>query len=434
MYHFIGIKGSGMSSLAQIMNSLGMDVQGSDIDKYFFTEDGLRKRNIKIMVFNENNINKSLEIVQGNSFNDENVEVKKAKELNLKIHSYQEMVGKLTMMFKTISVAGCHGKTTTTAMLSHIIDGITGANYLIGDGTGHADKKNEYFILEACEYKRHFLSYRQKYGIITNIELDHVDYFKDINDVVDAYRSFALNVSDTLIMYGDDLYTRKLNVDKKAIYYGLKDNNDVIAKNIKYETDGTTFDVYINNEFYDTFHTDLTGEHIVLNSLAVITVCYLENLDKGKVKELYQSFKGAKRRFSEEILGDNVIIDDYAHHPTEIRVTIEAARQKYPDKKIISVFQPHTFSRTKELAETIADSLNKSDASYILKIHPSREKQKDYPEVTSDIIISKLKNGYILDETNADELLKYENAVILFMSPNDISILENDYKHKRSKI
>lgn len=432
MYHFIGIKGSGMSALAQIMDSLDIKVQGSDVNKYFFTEEGLRKRNIKILSFDENNIKKGLEIVQGNSFNDSNIEVKKAKELNLKVYSYQDMVGKLTKMFKTISVAGCHGKTTTTAMLSHIFDNIIGANYLIGDGTGHADKKNEYFILEACEYKRHFLSYKQKYGIITNIELDHVDYFKDIEDVIDAYKSFALNISDTLVMYGDDKYTRKLNVDRKIIYYGLEDNNDVIAKNIKYETNGTTFDVYINKELYNTFHTNLTGEHIVLNSLAVITICYLENLDKEKVKELYESFKGAKRRFSEEIVGNNVIIDDYAHHPTEIKVTIEAARQKYPDKKVISVFQPHTFSRTKELAEDIVKFLDKSDVSYVLKIHPSREKQEDYPEVTSDIIISKLKNGYKLDEYNADELLKYENAAILFMSPNDLSILENDYKNKRN--
>ena len=180
MYHFIGIKGAGMSALAQIMHSLGMDVQGSDVEKTFFTEKGLREKNIKILPFDENNIHEDLEIVKGNAFTEENVEVKKSIELGLKVNTYQEMVGKLTREFKTISVAGCHGKTTTTAMLSHILDNIKGANYLIGDGTGHANKDNEYFVLEACEYKRHFLEYRQKYGIITNIELDHVDYFKDI--------------------------------------------------------------------------------------------------------------------------------------------------------------------------------------------------------------------------------------------------------------
>lgn len=434
MYHFIGIKGSGMSALAQIMDSLGMEVEGSDLEKYFFTEDGLRKQNIKLTPFAEENIKEGLEIVQGNAFTDENIEVKRAKELGLKIYTYQEMVGKLTIMFKTISIAGCHGKTTTTAMLSHILNNVCGANYLIGDGTGYAKEGNEYFVLEACEYKRHFLSYVQKYGIITNIELDHVDYFKDINDVVDAYRSFALNTTDTVIAYGDDPYTRTLNIDKNILYYGLKDNNDIIAKNIKYESNGTTFDVYIKGKFYNTFHTVLCGEHIVLNSLAVLTICYLENLDIIKVKEFYETFKGAKRRFSEEFIGENVIIDDYAHHPTEVNVTIEAARQKYPDKKLISIFQPHTFSRTKEFAKALSEVLNKSDAAYIMEIHPSREKQIDFPEVTSEMIVSKLKNGYHMDEYNANELLKYDNAVLLFMSPNDISVLEKDYKEKRRKI
>lgn len=430
MYHFIGIKGSGMSSLAQIMNSLGMEVQGSDVDKYFFTEDGLRKDNIKVLPFNKDNIIDGLEIIQGNAFTDEHEEVKKAKELGLNIYTYQQMVGKLTRMFETISIAGCHGKTTTTSMLSHIIDGIYGSNYLIGDGTGHAAKDNKYFVLEACEYKRHFLEYTQKYGIITNIELDHVDYYKDIEDVKDAYTSFANNTTTKVIAWGDDPYTRTLDSKTEFLFYGLSEKNDIIAKNIEYKTTGNDFDVYINGNLYDRFHTPLCGEHIMLNSLAAITICYLEGFDKEKVKELLGTFKGAKRRFSEEAVKDNIVIDDYAHHPTEIKVTIDAARKKYPDKKLITIFQPHTFSRTKEFANQIADALNKSDASYVLEIHPSREKQEEFKEVTEELIISKLKNGYHLDEHNADALLKYNNAVILFMSPNDISILENDYKKK----
>lgn len=433
MYHFIGIKGSGMSALAQIMHSLEIDVQGSDIEKTFFTEEGLRKNNIKVLPFNKENIKEGLEIIKGNTFNEENEEVKRALELDLKIYTYQQMVGKLTRMFKTISVAGCHGKTTTTAMLSHLLNNICGANYLIGDGTGHAEKNNEYFVLEACEYKRHFLEYKQKYGIITNIELDHVDYFKDIEDVLDAYKSFCNNVSDTVVACGDDEYNRKLDLDN-ILYYGVNDNNDITAKNIEYKSEGTTFDVFFKDKFLGNFKTILSGQHIVLNSLAAITICYLEGLDMEKVKENLLTFKGAKRRFSEEVIGDNVVVDDYAHHPTEVKVTIEAAKQKYPDKKIISVFQPHTFSRTKEFALDLAQALNTCDASYIMKIHPSREKQEDFPGTTSEIIISKLKNGYNIDEDNADLLLKYNNAVILFMSPNDISKLENDYKEKRRKL
>ena len=172
MYYLIGIKGTGMSALAQILFDLGYEVMGSDKPDHFFTEKPLIERGIKILPFNKDNIKEDMLIVQGNAFSDTNEEVVRAKELNLKIYTYQEMVGKLTKMFNTITVAGCHGKTTTSAMLSHVLNNIVGANYLIGDGSGYAIKENNYFVLEACEYKRHFLSYTPQYAIITNIELD----------------------------------------------------------------------------------------------------------------------------------------------------------------------------------------------------------------------------------------------------------------------
>ena len=177
MYHFIGIKGAGMSSLAVIMKQLGENVQGSDLDKHFFTEAELIKNNIEFFPYDENNIQENQIIIKGLSITDEHPELKKAKELNLEIINYNEMVGKLTEKFKTICISGCHGKTTTTAMTSHVLDKIKGINYLIGDGTGNANIKNEYFALESCEYKRHFLSYQPYYTVILNIDLDHVDYF-----------------------------------------------------------------------------------------------------------------------------------------------------------------------------------------------------------------------------------------------------------------
>ena len=429
MYHFIGIAGSGMSSLALIMHNLGFKVKGSDIGKDFFTTEELKKH-VKITKFDEKNITKDLIIIQGNAFNDNNVEVKKAKELGLKICSYQDMVAKLTKMFETISISGCHGKTTTTAMLSHVLKNISGTNYLIGDGTGYANKENKTFVLEACEYKRHFLAYKQKYAIITNIDLDHIDYYKDINDVIDAYRSFASNTEKTIIAYGDDPYTRKLNVNKDILFYGLEKNNDVIAKNIKYDSKGTTFDVDINNKFYNKFFIKFTGQHMVLNSLAVISLCYLEKMDKNKVKHELSTFLGAKRRFSEEKVNSNIIIDDYAHHPKEIEATIEAAKLKYSHKKIITIFQPHTFSRTKMFINEFIEVLNKSDMTYVLDIHPSREKPEDFPNINSKLIISKLNKGFYINKNNADDLLKYNNVVLLFLSPNSLKELIDDYKNK----
>lgn len=428
MYHFIGIKGSGMSSLAQIMDSLGMEVQGSDVSKHFFTEQGLIEHGIKIYEFNPENIKEGLVVVQGNAFNENNnEEVKRAKELNLKILSYQDMVGEISKMFNTICIAGCHGKTTTTAMLSHVLNNITGCNYLIGDGTGYANKNNKYFALESCEYKRHFLSYKPSYSIITNIELDHVDYYKDIYDVVDAYQSFINNTSKCAIVCGDDENTRKLKFDKKIIYYGLSEENNVVAKNINYSKDGTSFDVYIDNKYINNFNLKLYGKHMLLNSLAVITLCYLENLDLEKVKENLITFKGAKRRFTETKVKDNIIVDDYAHHPTEVLATINSARQKYPNKSIVAVFEPHTFTRTIRFHKELIKVLKKCDKVYVMDIYGAREKQENYPNVTYKIIADEIEGAQTINRDEAFKLKDINNSVILFMSPNDLSKLENDY-------
>ena len=162
-YFLVGIKGTGMSALAQILDGLGYEVEGSDKPDHFFTEQALLDKGIKIYEFNKDNIKEDMVIIQGNAFKDTHEEIVRANELGLKIYSYQDMVGKLTRMFETITIAGCHGKTTTTAMLSHVLKNITGCNYLIGDGTGYANKDNKYFALEACEYKRHFLNYKPYY-------------------------------------------------------------------------------------------------------------------------------------------------------------------------------------------------------------------------------------------------------------------------------
>lgn len=425
MYHFIGIKGAGMSSLANIMNDLGYEVKGSDIEKHFFTEIGLNERNIKITVYDKSNIYEGLTIIKGASITDDNVELMEAKRLNLEIITYEEMVGRLTTKFKTICVSGCHGKTTTTAMLSTTLPS---TNYLIGDGTGFAKKDNTYFALESCEYKRHFLNYTPYYLIITNIDLDHVDYFKDIDDVIDAYNTLANKTINKVVMYGDDPYTRKMNLDKEPITYGLSDNNDVIAKNIEYNENGIKFDVYINDSMFGNFDLPLYGEHQLLDALSVITVCYLEGMDSNTIQSNLSKFKGAKRRFSEVVVNDSIIIDDYAHHPNEIKATMEAVKQKYPNKNIVAIFQPHTFTRTYEFASDIAKYLNIANYAYVLDIHPAREKQEDYPNITSNIIIDKLNHGYHLNITDAEVLREHKGSVYVFMSPNDLSILENNLK------
>ena len=430
MYHFVGIKGAGMSSLAQIMKELGYNVQGSDVDKHFFTEQGLIEKGIEFFAYDENNIKENMKIVKGESIKDDHPEIVKANELGLDIYSYVEMVGKLTNKFKTICVAGCHGKTTTTSMMSLVLNNIKGANYLIGDGTGYAALDNEFFVLESCEYKRHFLEYNPYYAVITNIDLDHVDYYKDIDDVIDAYREFANKAEKMVIACGDDPYTHSLEINQAIFYYGLDEDNDIIATNVNYKEDGTSFEVEVEGNYYGFFDLPIYGKHMLLDALAVIAICYYERIDAKEVSKIFKTFKGAKRRFSETIVGENIIIDDYAHHPNEVKATLKAIKQKYPKKQVVAIFQPHTFTRTEEFADDLVKVLNIADKSYIMDIHPAREKQEDYPNVTSNIIIDNLDNGYHINIDEADKLINDEPTVYIFMSPNDISKIENDLIEK----
>lgn len=432
IYHFIGIKGTGMGALALVMHDLGYNVQGSDKVDHFFTEKILIEKGITILPFDAKNIQEGMIIVQGNAFGDDNVEVQRAKELGLEIYSYQEMLGFFTKQFHTITVAGCHGKTTTSAMLSHVLDHTVGSNYLIGDGTGHGDKDSKYFVVEACEWRRHFLAYTPTYAIITNIELDHMDYYKDITDMVAAYEQYANNALKMVIACGDDPYTDKINYEKPVVFYGLNSKNDVVAKNIKYHNDGTDFDVYIKEKFFGSFKLPLYGEHMLLNSLAVITVCYYEGLDKKDIAKYLRTFEGAKRRFKETVLDDIVLIDDYAHHPTEVAVTIKGARQKYPDKQIIAILMIHTYSRAHQFEQEFADALNLADKAYVTDVYMDRKEDCEPYDVKN--LIAKLNNGEHMSLDEIDKLLEYKNAVLIFMSSKEIYVLEEVYETKREAL
>ncbi len=431
VYFFIGIKGSGMSALACIMHDLGYTVKGSDKPDHFFTQIGLDERNIELFTFNKDNIKPGMIIVQGNAFNDNHEEVIRAHELNLKIYTYQEMIAEITNDTKLIAISGCHGKTTTTTMMSKVFEN-QGINYLIGDGTGYAKKGNEYFALEACEFKRHFLSYSPYYAVVTNVELDHTDYYKDLNDVLDAFNSFVSKARKYVIICGDDNNARKLKVQKPVLYYGLNDNNDVVAKNIKITDETTIADIYIKGEFYETLTFPFVGDHLLLNALAVISVCYLENIDKEEVKNQVMKIEHAKRRFIEEKFMDNILIDDYAHHPTEVKVTIEAAKKKYPNKKVIAIFKAHTKSRVSYFYKEFADALNIADKSYIMPIGEDRI-ETGYENVSHFDIINLTNNGEEITMDQADKLLEYHDCVLLFMSSKDIYFLEEKYKELRKQ-
>ena len=424
-YHFVGIKGAGMSSLAQIMHDLGHEVQGSDIESYVFTEVALKNKGIKILPFDANNIKKDMVVIQGNAFPDTHEEVTKAHDLNLEVIRYHDFLGHVINQYTSVAVTGAHGKTSTTGLLSHVMNGDKKTSFLIGDGTGLGIPASEYFAFEACEYRRHFLSYHPDYAIMTNIDFDHPDYFKDINDVFDAFQEMSRNVKKAIIAWGDDEHLRNIKADVPVYYYGFSQDDDVYAANVQFNENGTTFDVYINNTYYDTFLSPQYGDHNILNSLAVITISYLESLNVDNIKEALETFGGVKRRFNETKLANQVLVDDYAHHPREISATIETARKKYPNKEVIAVFQPHTFSRTKAFLEEFADCLNKADHTYLCEIFGSI--RENTGNLTIQDLLQRINGATLIDEESVDILEKHSDAVILYMGAGDIQKVQRAY-------
>lgn len=422
MVHFIGIKGSGMASLATILYDLGYEVQGSDIEKYIFTQKGLEERNIRITSFDACNIQPGMEVIIGNAFDDSNPEVKQAlSDPTVKTYRYHEYLGELIKKYTTICIAGTHGKTTTTGMMANMMQAIKPCGYLIGDGTGEMSQDSHFFALESCEYMRHFLAYKPEYAIITNIDLDHVDYYKDLDDYKNAFETFANQVKKKVIICGDDENLLSLDIKTDVITYGLNENNDVRAINFVQNEEGMKFDVLIHNQHFGHFEFEYVGTHLLLNSLAVITMAYLENGDADLIQNTMKHFVGVKRRFNVEINKDHVYIDDYAHHPTAIKVTISAARTKYPNHKLVAIFKPDRFSRIYALIHDFADALSQAD-EVILCPFPDNAKKEEGIDI--DIYdLAKLIPGctvMIENRDNAEILAQKENTCYLFMSSKDI--------------
>ena len=427
-YYCIGIKGSGMATLAEILFDLGHEVSGyDDYKEHKFTQEGLDKRGIKIYYDSTHDIPKDTIVTYSKAFSIDHPEIKRVKSLGLKIIAYNELLGKLSSEFKTIGVSGTHGKTTTSTMISHVLGETKGCNYFIGDGSGFADRKNELFTLESCEFNKHFLAYHPYYAIVTNIELEHTECYKDLDEIIKTFEEFA-NKAHYVIACGDDKNVRKMNLKNNVTYYGFDDCNDVVCKNVTLDENESKFDVYIKGELYGHFDIPLFGNHMILNALACITVCNMEGVDTEKIHTLLHTFKNAKRRFKEKKFGSVVTIDDYAHHPTEIRVTIESARQKYPNKEIVAVFLPNTYSRTKALMSDFISALKTADKAYVMDIHSDRERKEDYPGVSSDEIIKNVPNAEKISLDTVDKLLKHKNAAICFMSCTNIYELLDKYE------
>ena len=416
-YYCIGIKGTGMSTLAQILNDLGNEVSGYDDAQGFkFTQVGLEERKIPIYYDHEHSIDSDTIVTYSVAFDVNHPELKRVKELGLKIVKYNELMGSVINLFESIGVSGTHGKTTTSSLIKHILEENGGCNYFIGAGDGYASPENKYFVVESDEFNRHFTAYHPKYSIITNIEEEHMECYKDIDDIRNTFEVFANQTSNLVVANGDNPEVRKIKYKTDVLFYGFNFNNDVVIKNVKLLEEGSRFDLYIKEELYGCFEVSLYGKHMVSDVCAAILMCKSLGVEKEKIYNALKTFHNAKRRFAIEKLRNTIIIDDYAHHPTEIKATLEAARQKYPNKRLVVVFKPNTYSRTRDFTDQFVDALEVADRVFLTEIDSNREKAEDYPGVSSQLIIDKIPNADIISEDTIEKLGSELDSVICFMS------------------
>jgi len=429
-YYCIGIKGTGMSTLAQILHDLGNEVSGYDDARgHKFTQDGLEKRDIPIYYDHDHEIDKDTIVTYSVAFKEDHEEMKRVRNLGLTVKKYGELMGDVIDLFETIGVSGTHGKTTTSSLIRHLLEETVGCNYFIGAGDGYADKKNNYFVVESDEFNRHFTYYHPTYSIITNIEAEHLECYKDIDDIRNTFETFANQTKKLVVANGDNEEVRKINYKTKVKFYGFNEDNDIVIKNMELLETGSVFDLYIDNELFGHFDIPLYGKHMVLNAAAAITIAKELGLSQEKIHELLETFHNAKRRFAETKIGNCIIIDDYAHHPTEIKVTLQAVKQKYPNKRLVVVFVPNTYSRTKDFKEEFIDAFSIADKTYLTEIDCNRERQEDYPGITSHIIVDNLKDAEMISLDTMDKLKEEKDSVVCFMSCAYVDKLIDSFKN-----
>lgn len=439
--HLIGIGGISMSAIAETLHNWNYTVTGSDLTQSDIT-DSLNKHGIKTTIGHDlENAKISDLIVYSAAINESDPEMVIAKENNIPLIGRGEFVGYLTKLYKeTICISGTHGKTTTTSMLSvcfinanldpsievgAILDSI-GGNYRVG--------KSDFFILESCEYKGNFLKFHPHTEIILNIDNDHLDYYKTFENIVKTFKDFSLLLPQDglLVTNADDknCFELKNIVKSKFISYGIENQDaDFIAKNIKFDKNGfAIFDVYKQNNFYSKISLSVAGNHNILNALACICVCDYYNISSEIIAKSLKQFTGAERRLEfKGTLSKNInIYDDYAHHPTEITATAKAIKNKTYNESWV-VFQPHTYSRTKNHLNDFSTAISNFDHIIVLDIYAAREKNTF--DISSKDLVNKInskgKNAIYMPDFN--EVVSYlknnvkENDIIITLGAGTVT-------------
>jgi UDP-N-acetylmuramate--alanine ligase len=446
---FIGIGGSGLSAIARLMFEKGFSVSGSD---RIISDQALELRDLGITVYeghSTDHIIGSDVIIRSSAIPDTNVEVLAAHQAGIPVLKRAEFLGTVMAQHIGIGIAGTHGKTTTTAMISWMLAAMDeDPSYIIGGvsknlgNNAHAGH-GKFFIIEADEYDRMFLGLQPTVAVITSIEHDHPDCYPTEMDYQQAFLAFSKKVDPQgfVVVCGDNPGIQKIiplinNVH--LLTYGIENNVDFQAINIETNAfGGYSFDVIHHGLSSDQFlcrsHLSVPGLHNVLNAMAAIVIAFRYHLDLNRCVKVLQQFSGTGRRF--DVLGEVngiTIVDDYAHHPTEIKATLEAARSRYKDRPIWVVWQPHTFSRTKTLFDEFTKAFTKADHVIVSEIYAARESNDgfssssvvsamNHPDVNFIATIPQISN-FLLNNLKPDDIL-------LVLSAGDADLIsKNVYK------
>ena len=421
--HFVGIGGIGMSGIAEILRSQGVAVSGCDLKRSAAT-DLLGERGIAVALGHDPAHLDGVDLVVVTSaVRGENEELDAARTRGIRVMKRKELLGEIVNQKRGVGVAGTHGKTTTSAMIATILEEagldptVLVGGMLSNFGGNAKSGRGDVIVVEADEYDRTFHELHPEIAVVTNVEPDHLEYYGSFEAIEDAFSVFAAGVREGGVVIGcadDPAVVRLLRgVRSRVVTYGLEKNTDLTAININYEHRGSSFEVP-GVGFFKLF---VPGEHNVRNALAAIAVARELGLTPHVTASALAKFLGVDRRF--QILGDYagaLIVDDYAHHPTEIRATLTAARNGYPERRIVALFQPHLYSRTRDFAREFGESLAVADVALLAPIYAAREKPIE--GITARMIADAAAGIEFLDRSN-DEIV---NELRRRLQPNDIFI------------
>ena len=451
--HFIGIGGIGMSGLAQVMKIMGFNIQGSDLVKNKNTEN-CRKTGIKILLgHNKKNISNATIIVKSSAVKSKNIELIEAKKRKIPTFERAEMLANVVSLKKNIIVTGSHGKTTTTSLIAKILSMAKLDPTIINGGVINSINSNakfgkgEWAVLEADESDGSFLKLPINYSVVTNIDEEHLDYYKTYSNLKNSFVKF-LNMTPPIgkaIVCIDDPELKKITKKiktKNFLTYGFRNDSDYLIKNVRYEIDKSKFDLYIKNysskkQIIRNIELKLIGKHNVLNSVASIAICLNLGIQVNIIKSALKDFSGVQRRLTKIFVKNKTeFFDDYAHHPTEIRSVLEGLRNVYKNRKIISIFQPHRYSRVKSLIKEFASSFKTSSLVILCPIYAAGEKKDlNYSQINFSKLITKYSKTQVININNELELKKYlqkniyNNEIVIGMGAGSISKWIRDVKN-----